>query len=123
MISPKISACNPAKVKLLGETGKRLDTFCYERAISEESWNTACREAADAFVNKWDDSSGIVGYWQGEFWGKWILSAVDVCEYTGNTKLKEFIRKSIDEIISYQEPSGYIGTYRNPTFWCPEIRQ
>ena len=116
MSVPKISAADPAKVKLLGEIGKRSDLFCYERARSEESWRTACREAADAFVNKWDDSSGIVGYWQGEFWGKWILSAVDVCEYTGDEKLKNFIRKSIYEIISLQEPSGYVGTYRNPNF-------
>lgn len=110
---------NPVKasgIKLEGKIGNLLDRFCFERARSQEAWNIACREAVDAFKNKIDDESGLIGIWQGEFWGKWILSAVDVYEYTGDDALKYFIRSSIAEVISYQEPSGYIGTYRDPDF-------
>jgi len=119
MVDAKIFPADAAKAKLLGEIGARTDRFLFERALSPESWKTACREAMDAFVNKWDDSSGLIGYWQGEFWGKWILSAVDACEYTGDEKLRDFIRESTYEIMSYQEPSGYVGTYRNPNFVVP----
>lgn len=103
-------------MKIEGKIGERLDRFCFERVMSQESWHIACRETMDAFKNKIDDESGLIGIWQGEFWGKWILSAVDVYEYTGDAALKEFIRSSIAEVLSYQEPSGYIGTYRNPDF-------
>ena len=116
MIEEKIKAGMPENTKLLGPIGDRIDLFCRERAISEESWNTACRESVDAFINKIDDLSGLHGLWQGEFWGKWILSAIDVCEYTQDEKLRAFIGKNIEEIISLQEPSGYVGTYRNPNF-------
>ncbi|MBE6394453.1 MAG: hypothetical protein E7044_10425 [Lentisphaerae bacterium] len=116
MLSSKRRSIGTGSIKLQGEIGSRMNRFCFERAQSEEAWKTSCKEAADAFINKWDDSSGLIGYWQGEFWGKWILSAVDVCEYTGDEKLKNFIRKSIYDIISLQEPDGYVGTYRNPNF-------
>lgn len=116
MITPKICPVNVANIKLQGESGKRLDLLCRERAQSRESWDTTCRESVDAFANKLDDLSGLHGLWQGEFWGKWILSAIDVCEYTGDEQLKEFIRKNIYEVMSFQDPSGYIGTYRNPNF-------
>ena len=116
MIEDKVRAGMPENTRLLGSIGDRINLFCRERALSEESWNTACRESVDAFINKLDDLSGLHGLWQGEFWGKWILSAIDVCEYTKDEKLRAFISKSIDEIISLQEPSGYIGTYRNPNF-------
>ena len=109
----------PAKAsgtKIEGKIGERLDRFCFERARSQEAWNIACREAVDAFKNKLDDESGLIGIWQGEFWGKWILSAIDVYEYTGDAALKEFIRSSIAEVMSYQDDSGYLGTYRNPDF-------
>jgi len=109
----------PAKasgIKLEGKIGNRLDRFCFERVLSQEAWNIACRETVDAFKNKIDDESGLIGIWQGEFWGKWILSAIDVYEYTGDAALKEFIRANIAEVISYQDGSGYLGTYRDPDF-------
>ena len=116
MVEAQVKAGMPQNIKLSGIIGDRIDLFCRERALSEESWRTACRESVDAFINKVDDLSGLHGLWQGEFWGKWILSAIDVCEYTQDEKLKAFIAESIKEIISLQEPSGYIGTYRNPNF-------
>jgi len=72
------------------------------------------REAEDAFRNRLDDSSGVHGIWQGEFWGKWIIGAVRYCEYAGNPELKEFIRRGVHTLIALQEPSGYLGTYRDP---------
>ena len=100
MVEVQVKAGMPQNIKLSGIIGDRIDLFCRERALSEESWRTACRESVDAFINKVDDLSGLHGLWQGEFWGKWILSAIDVCEYTQDEKLKAFIAESIKEIIS-----------------------
>ena len=38
-----------------------MRNLCWAR--SQEAWNIACREAADAFKNKLDDESGLIGIW------------------------------------------------------------
>ena len=105
---------NGLTLRLKGAVAERLECFAKERITSDAARNVVCREAEDAFRNRLDDRSGIHGVWQGEFWGKWILGAVRYCEYAGNPELKEFIRRSVHTLLAMQEPSGYLGTYRDP---------
>ncbi|MBP3375533.1 MAG: hypothetical protein J6L83_02080 [Clostridia bacterium] len=44
------------------------------RVTSDYAQSVAYKEAEDAFVNQLDDKTAA-GLWQGEFWGKWIISA------------------------------------------------
>jgi len=52
-----------------------------------------------------------VGAWQGEFWGKCMLSAVPYAFWMNDDALKAKIAASVKEVIADQEPSGYIGNY------------
>ncbi len=122
-VSNKISAPALGDAVIKGPIGERMELFFDERVKSDFAWDVVYREAEDAFKNKVDDESGVVGLWQGEFWGKLIISAVRVCEYSGDAKLKERIRSGVRKLISYQEPDGYIGTYKNPAKVLPADRE
>ena len=50
--------------------------------------------------------------WQSEFWGKWMHSAVPLAAYFGDEKLKQTIARSVKDLLSTQDPDGYIGNYR-----------
>ena len=99
-------------VRVKGSVGELLDKLIAGRITSREAQDGGYREAEDAFKNRIDDQI-IVGYWQGEFWGKWVISAARVCRYTGDPELAEFLRRGCHALLSYQREDGYIGTYRN----------
>ena len=50
-------------------------------------------------------------YWQTEFWGKWMHSAVPFARYTGCPRLKENIHASLANLLPSQLPDGYLGNY------------
>lgn len=102
------------KLRLQGSVAERMELFFDRRIRSAEARDIVYKEAEDAFRNRLDDASGVYGIWQGEFWGKWIIGAVRVCEYSQDAGLKAFIRRGVHTLISMQEPSGYLGTYRDP---------
>lgn len=101
------------KTRILGPAATLMDNFFQHRIFSREAREVVYREAEDAFRNKLDDHDGITGIWQGEYWGKWIISAVRVAEYSGDAGLREFIRHGVHEMLKLQEPDGYLGTYRD----------
>ncbi len=109
----KISSPALSRIQLKGSVAEQMERFIANRINSPEARTMVYQEAEDAFRNRLDDASGIHGIWQGEFWGKWIISAVRVCEYSGNAELKDFIRHGVQTMISMQQPSGYLGTYRD----------
>lgn len=49
--------------------------------------------------------------WSGEFVGKYITGAYFSYKLSKNEKLKKRIIEVIDELISYQDNDGYLGTY------------
>ena len=99
-------------IRLRGKIAALTDTFFRERVTSEYAWNVIYRETEDAFRNQLDDR-GAVGRWQGEYWGKWIISACRVCRYQHNDSLKAFISRASANLIALQRADGYIGTYRD----------
>lgn len=104
---------NKIPAQFSGHVAELMNQFVYERINSDAGRNEVYREAEDAFLHKIDDESGIIGIWQGEFWGKWIISAAQVCDYSGNAELKDFIHNAALKLITYQDADGYLGTYRN----------
>jgi len=49
--------------------------------------------------------------WYGEHAGKWLYATSLAVERTGDSKLKELLFKTADELISYQDKTGYLGSY------------
>ncbi|MEM1137938.1 MAG: beta-L-arabinofuranosidase domain-containing protein [Bacteroidota bacterium] len=124
LVSPKLE-----NVKLQGVVGEEMKKILQKRVLSENAQSEIIQEATNAFKTQMDGEfhkDQNRGVWQGEFWGKWILSAVAAYQYTGDRKLKETIRKETFDLIATQRGDGYIGTYRNSAFvtgntwnvWC-----
>ena len=90
------------EIKLKGYLGEKLDMMI-ERHVK----GTDVDYITAPFLEKTETK----GWWQTEFWGKFMHSAVPYQVYTGCPKLKENLDRGIARMISSQEPSGYIGNY------------
>jgi len=99
---------------LHGDIGEAAERMFFHRINSPEARNTVYRETIDAFRNKLDDAKKVIGIWQGEYWGKWIISAARVARYQRNDELKIFVRDAARELISLRDSEGCISTYRDP---------
>ena len=106
------SSVSLENLKVNGKIGKLMDTFFEERVLSDFARNVIYKETEDAFRNQLDDQN-IAGIWQGEFWGKWIISGARVSRYYGDEELKAFLLKAGKTMLSFQREDGYIGTYKN----------
>ncbi|MBN1346026.1 MAG: glycoside hydrolase family 127 protein [Phycisphaerae bacterium] len=102
---------------LQGHIGTIIDTVVRARITSEFARTQIYPETIEAFRKRVDDRmKPQQGFWQGEFWGKWVLGAIAAARYTGNPELKVFVRKAVDELIATQDANGYIGTYHDSAF-------
>lgn len=107
-------------VKLGGYAAELMENFFYERIFSKNAKSIVFKECEEAFLRA-TDGDGPQGLWQGEFWGKWVISAARACRYTGSGELKEFLHGAALKLISLQRDDGYIGTYRDSTdFFLPD---
>ena len=89
-------------VRLKGPLGERLD-----RMISQHVIGTDVDYITAPFFEKTERRR----WWQSEFWGKYMHSAVPYLAYTKSEKLKADIDRSVARMISSQEQCGYIGNY------------
>ena len=104
-IAGAASAENSAEigsVRLKGYLGERLDAMI-ERHV--------CGADIDYITAPFMEKTETKGWWQTEFWGKWMHSAVPYLGYCGSEKLKASIDRGIDRMLASQEPNGYIGNY------------
>src|SRR5690554_2580643 len=46
--------------------------------------------------------------WQSEFWGKWMLSAVEAWKYTYDSELMDMMKGAVAGLLETQTPDGYI---------------
>jgi len=99
-----------ADTSLDGEIGTRYDRFVYQRVNGKFAIEEILREAEDCIRDKYDDEF-VHGLWKTEFWGKLMLSAVRVCRQKSDAQLKEDIRRSAYRLLSFQNPSGFLGSY------------
>jgi len=106
---------NVGDVKLKGRLGERLDAMV-ERHV-------AARDV-DYITAPFMEKTETKGWWQTEFWGKWMHSAVPYLRYMTDGKRKvesvkckvaeelcSKVERGIERILASQEECGYIGNY------------
>ena len=96
------NAAEIGSVRLKGYLGERLDAMI-ERHV--------CGADVDYITAPFMEKTETKGWWQTEFWGKWMHSAVPYLGYCGSEKLCASIDRGIDRMLASQEPNGYIGNY------------
>ena len=96
------NAAEIGSVRLKGYLGERLDAMI-ERHV--------CGADVDYITAPFMEKTETKGWWQTEFWGKWMHSAVPYLGYCGSEKLRTAIDRGIDRMLASQEPNGYIGNY------------
>lgn len=105
--------------KLQGFVEALYQRMIDRRMTSDFAVNSILAEAEEPFFTRNDDIHAPVGFWRGEFWGKWIISAARACKYEKNEKLEKIIRTSVDKILSTADDNGYIGTYKDRMLILP----
>ena len=96
-----------------GSVGAKMDAFFQSRVFGPEARGRIYEEAVGAFRTHADDK----GWWQGEYWGKTMLSSAAVAEYADDAGLKDWLREKARAFVKeFQRPDGYLGTYSDPYF-------
>ena len=103
-------------VKMLGYAGRKADRFLAYRVQSAFAKEEIFGEAYRAIRDRNDDKTGVVGFWQGEFWGKLLMSAARTADYTRDRPLAGFVRDECRRLMGLQELDGYLASYRNREF-------
>lgn len=112
----KLVAAKLHDVKMLGYAGRKADKFLGYRVKSEFAREEIFGEARRAIKDKNDDKSGVVGFWQGEFWGKLMMSAARTADYTRDAEFIDFVRNECHRLMELQDSDGYLGSYRDKEF-------
>jgi uncharacterized protein len=89
-------------VRLKGRLGETLD-----RMIERHVGGTDVDYITAPFLEKTERK----GWWQTEFWGKYMHSAVPYAAYSGSAKIRADVARGVERILASQEPNGYIGNY------------
>ena len=102
----------PGSFRFGGYLGRRIDIIADARIRNDTNRERIYPEIEEALRARVDDRlvEGA-GKWQGEFWGKWILSAIAAERYYQDGRLTGFIHESARAVVATQDPDGYIGTY------------
>src|SRR5574344_97130 len=101
-VSAADSLDNIGNVKLKGYLGERLDAMIAGHVIGTD---------VDYITAAYQEKTERKGWWQTEFWGKYMHAAVPYAVYSGSEKLRADIAHSVERILASQEPNGYIGNY------------
>ena len=102
-----VSSAQIGDVQLKGRLGE-----CLARMIERHVEGTDVDYITAPFLEKTERRY----WWQSEFWGKYMHSAVPYSMYLEGGKgtreeLKGKIERGVDQMLSSQEPCGYIGNY------------
>ena len=89
-------------VRLKGYLGERLDAMIERHVIKTD---------VDYITAPFQEKTETQGWWQTEFWGKYMHAAMPYLRYTGSATLKANVDRGIARILASQEPCGYIGNY------------
>jgi len=94
--------CEIGDVRLKGPLGERLDAMIERHVIGTD---------VDYITAPFQEKTETKRWWQTEFWGKYMHSAMPYLQYTGSAKLKTAVDRGIASMIASQEKNGYIGNY------------
>ena len=106
---------NIGDVRLKGRLGERLDAMIERHVASRD---------VDYITAPFMEKTETKGWWQTEFWGKWMHSSVAYLRYATDEKCKvesvkckvaeelcSKIERGIERMLASQEECGYIGNY------------
>jgi len=102
--------------------GEKAAHLFFERLLSERARSEIFDETVNAFRTHYDDvhprvDGKLYGYWQGEYWGKAMLSHSAYARLTGDAAEKAFVQKRAQELVlSFQREDGYLATYADADF-------
>ena len=109
----------PLLAKLGGFTAELYAKIIDQRMTSEFAEQVVLKEAEEPFFTRNDDEHAPVGFWRGEFFGKWLISSARALKYEENPRLREVITASLKRILATSDENGYIGSYKNPKLIYP----
>jgi len=98
--------CGAVETRLQGSAGARL-AACIERQVKRAD----VASFAAAFKTPQDGNG-----WQTEFWGKYMHYAPRFM--AGDAAFRDRLAASVREVLSAQEPDGYLGNYRPALRGC-----
>ena len=99
---PTGSSAGMGNVRLKGRLGECLETMI-ERHV--------CATDTDYITAPFMEKTERKRWWQTEFWGKYMHSAMPYLAYSGSAQLRESIERGLERILASQEECGYIGNY------------
>ena len=110
--------------RLQGAVGEKAGRLFEKRLLSGKARGDIFEETVNAFRTCYDDrhedppdAEHHSGYWQGEYWGKTMLSHCAYARYSGDADEKAFIhRKAVELVEAFQRKDGYLGTYADADF-------
>ena len=127
-ISAALVACASAAfaggTAIEGVVGAKADALFAERILCAKARGDILDEAINAFATCYDDLDARKnrperpsGAWQGEYWGKTMLSRCGYARYADDASEREFVRKqALDLVRRFQREDGYLATYGDPDF-------
>jgi DUF1680 family protein len=104
-VHQKLSPVLPSAVKIKGFSGKKIDLCVNERIKKQDVGHLI-----EPFRLKNETWA-----WQSEFWGKWMLSAVEAWKYTQDPELMKIMQNAVKGLLVTQLDNGYIGNYAPET--------
>ena len=104
---------------LEGAVGAKADKLFSERLLCPKARGDIFEETVNAFATRMDDlhpyPQGVTnhyGWWQGEYWGKMMLSHCGYARYSGDASERDFVHEKARELVRrFQRPDGYLSTY------------
>ncbi len=93
---------NLGNVRLRGPLGEKLEKMIQHRVVDID---------IDYLVATFKEKTERHGWWQTEFWGKFMHAAEAYQVYEPSEELKGKIGRGVEAILASQEADGYIGNY------------
>lgn len=90
------------RIKIEGFIGERINT-CIEKRVKTQNVS----DLVEPFLHATEG-----GWWQSEFFGKWMLGAVASYRYTKDPALLRLIKNAANDFMNTQHANGYIGNYK-----------
>ena len=109
----------PRGVALRGRVGEKASEVFESRLVGDKARGDIFDEAVNAFVTRMDDlhprpqgSTSLSGWWQGEYWGKTMLSLCAYARYSGREDVKSLVRdRALGFVRRFQRKDGYLSSY------------
>ncbi len=92
----------PGGVKLSGWLGERINASMQNQVMAQD---------IERIVRPFREKKEVGdGDWRTEYWGKWATSAALACRYESTADHLAVLNKGVRELLTTQDPDGYIGT-------------